>query len=328
MRRVFAVALTGLCVTACAATDRMLAPRADYAQYREFRLAGSRLERLRHGNRYLKDHPDGRFRAEVDAWFRVNEAAFLEQAHDRPSLLRAYLGALPDGPHAEQVIDRLIELEMLRQYRDRRVQQEQSKLQSALDAVERAQASRQQAVNLLTRWIRLLSDVRSFGQPTSALPVELQSELQAGEPPMHCSDQRCEKRARVPYAIPGRGALLDREMAFDVTVELERGLVRAVSLSGPDLFSRLAETLSLSAVEASDFGARVDAIARSVALVANVIEPRFPQAQCGKDVVAPTVLERLCDGARFEVWAGSEPGKPDGLRVSAAPTADGRKKTP
>jgi hypothetical protein len=170
-----AVALLALCgaVSGCVATDRMFAGRRDYALYREYRLSGNLIERLKTGNRYLKEQPDGRFRAEVSDWFKQRERDFYTRAHDHPSLLRAYLAALPDGPHAEQVIDRLIELDMLREYRDREARRKEQGISRVENDLERARVGREQLVSALGKWVHDLAEVRSFGAPTEELPHEL-----------------------------------------------------------------------------------------------------------------------------------------------------------
>jgi hypothetical protein len=122
---------------------------------------------------------------------------------------------------------------------------------------------------------------------------------------------------RIAYAVPGKLRLLPREAVFQVELALERGLVRSVTLTGPELFNRLAEALSLVPAEPNDFAGRVDAIARSVGLVENMLEPRLPKASCEREVVAPLVLARDCAGTHFELFAGDRPGALDGFSVRA-----------
>jgi hypothetical protein len=320
-----AVALVALCgaIGGCVATDRIFAGRRDYALYREYRLADDLLERLKTGNRYLKELPDGRFRAEVVGWFEKSEREYYHRAHNHPSMLRAYLAALPDGPHAEQVIDRLIELDMLREYRDREARRREQKISRVTDQLESARVGREQVVSTLGKWTHDLSLVERFGVPTEELPHELLFSLRLSEPRMQCSGDRCTKTVRVAYGVPGKERLLPREAVFQVELALDRGLVRSVTLAGPELFNRLAEALSLVPVEPNDFSARIDAIARSVGLIENVLEARLPKASCEREVVAPIVLARACGGTHFELFAGDRPGALDGfsVRTPAPPRA-------
>jgi hypothetical protein len=316
-----AVALVALCgaIGGCAATDRVFAGRRDYALYREYRLADDLLERLKTGNRYLKELPDGRFRAEVSGWFQKSERDYYHRAHDHPSMLRAYLAALPDGPHAEQVIDRLIELDMLREYRDREARRKEQKISRVTDQLESARVGREQVVSTLRKWAHDLALVERFGVPTEELPHELLFGLRLSEPRIRCDGDRCAKTVRVAYAVPGKQRLLPREAVFQIELALDRGLVRSLTLAGPELFNRLAEALSLVPVEPNDFSARVDAIARSVGLVENVLEARLPKASCEREVVAPIVFARACAGIHFELFAGDTPGALDGFSVRALP---------
>lgn len=310
----------GSAAVGCVAAERMTAGRQDYTLYREFRLADTPLERLKHGNRYLKEVPQGRFRAEVASWFRSAEPAFYRMAHDRPSLLRAYLAALPDGPHAEQVIDRVIELEMLRQYRDEQAKRRDSKLNRALVEVSEADVSRKDVLAKLTSVTRLAASLRSFGKPSVEFAEQLLVGLPTADRELACSADRCKRRLELRYAIPGDRRLDARQMILDIELGLERGVVQSILLSGPELWSRLSEVLSVAAVPSGDFTARVDAISRSVSFVENVTAASLPAAACRQDVVAPVVLARRCDGILLEAFAGTEPNQADGLRVTPAPS--------
>jgi hypothetical protein len=321
VRRIAALSALLALVVGCAASERTFASRRDYWAYRQFRLADTTLEALRQSNRYLKDLPEGRFRPEVAAWFAKHEPAFYRAALDRPSLLRAYLAALPDGPNAERVIDRLVELEALREYRAKQLQRQEHAIGRIGQELSRAQEQREAVVLALTDFIRLLADVRSFGRPTEQLNHELLFRLRLSKPSMRCDAEACTKSVRLPYAIPEAKQLVLREAVFDVELRLERGLLRAATLRGPELFSRLAEASSLTPVQASDFASRLDAIAKVTALVENTLEPRFPAASCAREVVAPVILRRDCDGIALELTAGGEPGAADLLVVRPAPSA-------
>lgn len=322
--RLSCAALALLSASGCVAGERMIAGRKDYAMYRDYRLAETTLLRLRYGNRYLKDVPGGRFRDEVAAWFVKSDAAYYREAHDRPSLLRAYLAALPDGPHAEKAIDRLIELEMLREYRDKAVRREEEKLGAVTKELEAAARGRELLVKDVSEWLRALSSIQSFGSAPDALPPPVQERLRTATPPARCDAERCLNDVRVAYAVPANRRLVPREATFSVEIALERGVVRSAAVAGPALFSRLGEALALAPVEADDFSSRVDAIARSVALVGNVLEPRLPKATCEREAVAPLVLVRECGGVRVELFAGDEPGANDGFVIRASSPSNER----
>lgn len=313
-------ALLALCffvLSGCTASQRVFAGRKDYALYRDYRLADTLLERLRTGNRYLKDVPDGRFRPEVQGWFTAREAQFLKTAHDRPSLLRAYLSAMPDGPHAQHVIDRLLELELLRKYRDAEALREEQRIARAVKEMEDAARGREDLQKKLAELLRVLGDVRSFGAPVSALPEQLFVALGVKPSELPCDAERCRKTLTVKYALPSGRDFAHREAALSVALELEQGVLRSVELSGPELFSRLSEAISLVPTTRGDFSARVTAIAKSAGFAENVLEARLPKATCERPPVAPLVLVRVCDGVQLELFAGELPGAPDGARIRA-----------
>jgi len=316
----FSVALGFASSFGCAASDRMLAGRRDYTTYRAFRLATTPLERLRYGNRYLKDVPEGRFRTEVSAWFERAEPRFYRTAYDRPSLLRAYLSAMPDGPNAEPVIDRLVELEALREYRARQAAREEAAIERARIALEQAQAQRESLVRELTVLIRLLADVRTFGKPVQALERDFSDWLHLQEPSARCEKDACVKTVLAPYAVPEAKQLAPREAAYQVELLFRRGLLAGVTLRGPELFSRLYEASSRQPVPAGDFAARLEALARVSAMFETLLEARFPAQRCARDVIAPLLLRRECDGTVVELRAGTEPGQDDGLSIAPART--------
>lgn len=310
--------LTAWIPIGCSVSEHLLAGRHDYRNYREFRLARAPVERLRHANRYLQDVRRGRFRSEVAAWFAQNEPAFYALARDRPSLLRAYLAAMPDGPRSEQAIDRLLELETLREYRDRQALRERETLARLDREFARARAERESVVASITDYLRLLSEVRSFGRPVEDLGHELMARLRSSDPHLACSQAICKKSVQMSYAVPEAKRLAPRSAVFEVELRLERGQLGGIAFKGPELFSRLFEASSLEPVRASDLSARVRALAKVTELVEGLIEPKLSASRCGKEAVSPTLLRRECDGIVLELVAGAGPGDPD--RLTLGPT--------
>lgn len=318
-RRTLALATAlGLALGGCAVTSRVTASREDYALYRETRVAANLERRLAAGGRYLREQPEGRFRREVERWFAEAEPRFFAQAHDRPSLLRAYLRALPEGPHAKQAAARLEEFGLLNQFRARNTAASEAFVDRVQSELVAAEAGRQALLREVSVLASLLAKTRSFGQPTSELPHELIYRFRLSAPPGRCSEERCEKSLHFAYAVPDAGKLTPREVHLVLALDLERGLVRRVSLAGPALFSRLAEAVDRAPISSSNLLARTEGIARAVQILDNATASAFSAAECRREVIAPVVFTRACHGVTFTASAAVEPGGDDRVEISAA----------
>lgn len=307
-------------LSGCGAGARFTAGRKDYALYRETRVASTPERRLAASGRYLKELPNGRFRAEVAQRFAVTEPRFFALAYDRPSLLRAYLRALPEGPHAKDAAARLDEFGLLNRFRARDVATSESSLQRIQSGLEAAENARQALIREFSTLSSLMARSR-LGVPTSELDHELIFRFRLSPPVGTCVETRCTKAFHFEYAVPEAGRLAPRAADFWLTLWLERGNVVGISLSGDGLFTRLGEAVDRVAIADSNLLARTEAIARAAQLVDNATSAAFPSADCAKEVIAPVVLARECRGLRFLVTAAIEPGQQDRVEVlSAAPT--------
>ncbi|HYO96277.1 MAG TPA: hypothetical protein VER33_17280 [Polyangiaceae bacterium] len=309
-------------LASCGVSDQLLAGRGDYTAYREVRLAGTQLKRLSSSHRYLRENPDGRFRAEVQAWFARAEPRFFQQAHDRPSLLKAYLVAMPDGPHAKAAALRLSEFALLKQYAAARAQREEARLREIEGALARADTERAEVVRLLTELTRSMAHVRSFGGPVAELGEERLARFGLQPLAAHCQPSHCAATLSSRYAVPDRGVLTPRPLPLTVRVELKKGNVSRVVLASPQLFNRLTEAVDRVAV-AEDPGARIDALARSAQVLGNALEEALPASRCEKQPVATAVLVRECDGVRLEMRAAIEPEVDDRIEVFPAKATKG-----
>jgi hypothetical protein len=318
-----AVILASLVAVACgSALDPVLANQSDYDAYRRTRTAGTLEERLAQADAYLRAHRDGRFREEVSRWFVPAERDYFRRAHDHAPRLRAYLDALPRGPHAQQAAERLVELELAAKYarrRDERLTEEARALEEKLSDAARM---RRDVVETLATFSRHLSAIRSFGRPTSELDHELLYDWRIAEPAARCVGDRCVKAIKaiaLPYAIPDGGKLAPRKALVDVVIELERGGVKRAEIAGPELFSRLGEAIELRPVRPSDPQARAVAVGRALTVVEGAIEPHLPSARCRREAVSPVVLERACDGVLLRVIAAPSPESDDRVEVLPEP---------
>lgn len=314
--RAVALACLVLALSGCGATlDPVLASKSDYELYREVRLASTLEGRLAASHEYLKREPHGRFRVEVERWFSRTEPGYFVRAKDSLPRLRKYLDTLPDGPHARQAAERIVELELARRYAARREDRLTEEARALEEKLADAATLRQHVVDVLAELSRHLAGIRSFGQPTSALDHELIFAFRLEDPPARCEGQLCKKTLALPYAIPDGGRLAARKALLDVVIELEDGGVRRASIAGPELFSRVGEALELRPVGAGDLQARTEAVARSLAVVENAISGRLPATRCGQPVVSPVLLERRCDGIVLRMIAAPTPETDDRIEV-------------
>ena len=303
----------------CAAGARLTADRRDYTLYRETRVAATPELRLGASGRYLKEEPNGRFRAEVERSFARAEPRFFAQAYDRPSLLRAYLRALPDGPHAKEASARLDEFGLLNKFRARNAAASDAFVRRVEGELVAAENGRQTLIREISTLVSLMVRTRTFGAPTSELDHELIYRFRLSPPAGVCDDARCSKPLRFRYAVPDAGKLLPRELSGALSIELNRGNVAGFSLAGREMFSRIAEAIDRKPIESSNLLARTEGIARAVQVFENATSAAFSSADCKRDVIAPVVLQRECGGVRMTVTAASEPGQEDRVDVVAVP---------
>jgi hypothetical protein len=303
-------------LTSCASTARITGDFGDYQSYRRTRLASTLEERLGAGQRYLRDFPEGDYRAEVRRWFLPAEKHYFKLSWNNLPRLRAYLDAMPDGPHAEAVAERITELESRRVYADRREQRLLTVAQGFESRLALAAQQRREFLHEFSVFVRLLGATRSFGEPTSELASELLLRFRVHQPPGTCDGDHCSKLFSFPYAVPDGTGLATREAQLTLDIGLDRGLVRSVALAGPKLLTRVAEAAQVRVIPDQNPQARAEALGHALDLVADALAATLPKSQCEVDAVSPTVLARRCAGVWLQVIAGTEPGAPDRLVIA------------
>jgi len=306
-------------VTSCASTARITGDFGEYRRYREYRVATTVEARLGAAERYLREYPEGSYRKEVRAWYTPAERRYFKLAWDTLPRLRAYLDAMPRGPHAEAVADRITQLESRTVFAARREQRMLGHAQDIETRLSRAAAQRRGFVREFSRLTELLAATRTFDEPTSELDPALLVRLRERPPPLHCEGDQCRKVFSFSYAVPEDKSLTERAIDVTLHIRLERGLVQELSLSGPELLTRLAEAITVRAVPPLNAQASAEALGQALEIVTASVDVGLPKEQCAVDAVSPVVLERRCDGVRLLVVAGTEPGAPDRLLVQRQP---------
>jgi len=295
----------------CGAGKQIITGRGEYELYRQTRIAPSLEERLGAGHRYLKTAPTGEYAEDVRAWFGPAERSYVASAHDSMPRLRAYLAAMPDGPQAPEVQGRLRQLEdVVRSAADRELNRD-ARLASLKEDLARAAGQRKAFLEELGGLITLLSKVRAWNQPVTALDAEVTTRLALSDPAT-CQLDLCARPFQLRFAIPHHeGRLVPRDSSFEVEIATNGGLISEIRLGGRELFSRVGEAQDLKPVSFADPQSRAEAIGRALSLVENALGGAFPVDACQKPAVSPVVLERACEGSRVTVTAAVDPGASD-----------------
>jgi hypothetical protein len=303
----------------CAALPTLGERPEAYHLYRATRVAPTQEERLRAADRYLREVRAGVHRREVRAWFTPAEERYYLDSFERLPKLYAYLGALPNGPHNAEVRARIAYFEHRRERRRAGLSQQDERIARTQGQLIAADASRRAFVGALKAWTLRLAKLKTFGEPTSELDDETIFAFRLSPPRGSCQADTCRKLLELQYQVPGEGDLVLRDAVLEVQLLLDRGLLVGARLAGPELWTRLAEALSLQALPTPTADERVDALNRSALIVRSVLEPLLPAATCGVEPQPPVVLERRCHGLRLRMLAGQNAAEDDVLEVLAAP---------
>jgi hypothetical protein len=306
----------------CAVGTRVTATHEDYRLYRDTRIATTMEDRLGASHRYLSRMPEGNWSDEVRRWFRLSEPAYYKASLDSAPRLRAYLLAMPDGPHAAAVTSRLVELETAAGFDEARDQRELGAARRVQSNLALAAEQRRAFVRDISRLLERLAAIESYGKPTSALDGDFLLYFRLQDPAAVCDDSSCTKSLVAEYQIPSAGSLVPRKAPYQVKLALADGALVRAELSGVELFSRLGEALELQAVERERPQTRVEAIGTVLPLLTNTLESKLPAARCEKPSVSPTIFTRVCDGRRVTAIAGSE-GELDRVTFEVAPEGEG-----
>jgi hypothetical protein len=316
MKRVLGIALLALAATSCAALPTLTERPESYALYRSARIAPTLEERLRAAHRYLREVPNGPHTKQLRVWFAGAEEKYFLQAFDRLPNLYAYRAALPSGPHIEDVTSRILVLEGRKTRRAARQTEEDIRIAATQAHLVDADAQRRAFVATFKEWTARLSKIKTFGEPTSELADETIFAFRLSEPRGACQGDLCRKLLELQYEVPGERELVKRAALLEVELQLDRGLLRRARISGPELWTRLAEALSLRPLPSPTPEERADAVNRATLLVRAVLEPTMPAAECEVAAAPPLVLSRQCRGLRARMQAGASPTEDDSLEIA------------
>jgi hypothetical protein len=311
-------------VSACASVPTLSERPENYHLYRAARIAPTQEERLRAAFRYLHEAPGGPRRQQLRSWFDKAEAQYYRDAFGSRPRLYAYERALPQGPHIAEVRSRISALEAKQSARSQHEIEQDERIAASQERLAQADASRRAFVTVFKEWTSRLTRIKTFGQPTSELDHETIFAFRLSPPHGVCQGDLCRKLLQLGYEVPGDRELVVRAALLEVELRLERGLLQGARVAGPELWTRLAEALSLEPLPSPSPEQRADAINRSGLLVRALLEPMLPAAECELKAEPPVVLERSCRGLRARMLAGQSTVEDDALEVepsAAAPPA-------
>ena len=317
MRRLF----TGIALLAslagCASLPTLTERPEEYHLYRTARLAPTLEERLRAADRYLREVPNGPHRKQLRSWFTSTEEKYFLAAFDRLPNLYAYQDALPAGPHIENVKSRIAALEAKRTRKVEQATDEDARIVATQARLAQADVGRRAFVATFKEWTSRLTQIKTFGEPTSELSSDTIFAFRLSEPRGACQGDRCRKLLQLGYEVPGQRELVTRAALLEVQLELDRGLLQRARLAGPELWTRLAEALALRPLPNPTPEERADAVNRAQMLVRALLEPTLPSAECPDTApVAPVALERSCRGLHVRMLVGQAATEDDSLEIA------------
>ncbi|MEM9693463.1 MAG: hypothetical protein AAGA56_13020 [Myxococcota bacterium] len=176
MRVWFAIALA-CCLLGCTASRAVIASSSDYGDYRRIRVAESAETRMAAAWQYLKRHPEGRFAERIRRYFDRREPVYFKWKGDSVAGLEEYLRALPDGPHAEEAVLRLVAL------RDRGLSTRPEAVLASIEAEKRARAAdKRRAAELFRWWVAQLIDAAIYTRPFDRVEAELVARYELSAP--------------------------------------------------------------------------------------------------------------------------------------------------
>lgn len=305
-----------LAVSGCASMPTLTERPEAYHLYRATRVAPTLEERLRAADRYLREAPGGPHTQQVRAFYKKEEEKYFLNAFNRLSNLYAYVEALPSGPHIEDVRTRIAFLEGKLRERSRRDVEDDAKAAATLASLADADTKRRAFVGVVKDWAARLSKIQSFGEPTSELSDETIFAFRLSEPRGACQGDHCRKLLQLSYPVPGQRELVERAAVVEIQLELEAGMLKRARLAGPELWTRLAEALSLKPLPSPTAEERADAVNRAAMLIRALLEGGFPAAECDTPAVAPAVVLRRCHGISAVMQAGRTPTEDDVLEIA------------
>lgn len=317
-------AMTLVAVTA--AGCRVVASRADYTAYRNFRYAAEGSDRLAAASEYLQGQPNGRFRPEVQAVINGTEEDYW--ADHRASLdgLNEYLRAFPAGNHVEEARQRLAVYERTRAEGEaaRRAADEADRARREEELRASAARTRLWGRTSFNRWVRLFGGLNAWGHGMGDI-VQGNPEFGAAfeNAPPQCRASHCRKDFVQDFfiPIPGRSALPRRAtLSLDmVRVGTDRTVNQVFTVMRNRGLTQWWELESQAAADPADAAARETAVRWAMDQLRAVVVTAFPEAKETPAQLYGPPPEPMVMGAEEEEEAAPAAVDPNACVVPSQP---------
>jgi hypothetical protein len=291
------LALAALC--GCATLRPIVTSPSEYDAYRRYKLARTLDDKLASAWVYLRDSSNTTFRIEVMRWFGREEELFFAEAGSTPGGASAYLKLMPDGPHAE------VEATFLRAYEKEKIEAPLRAKKELEEARKRADAARKAAGEAIELWTRRGVAITTYREPFEKFQKvdRAVADALAEEPSATCGELGCSKTLYFKYAVPDASPPTDRVVAVVVRLEVQAGLVSALSITAPKGgFTWWLEGAEVKAVDPFDVAQREEALMRAKNRVETVVRDALKSAQCNTKE-EPTLRTIDCGAVRVTVEA-------------------------
>jgi hypothetical protein len=317
----------------------VLAPKAEYRDYRAVRLASDDSERLLAMQRYVARHPDGRWYDEVQGERARREQAVFEAGKSDRAGLVLYMSAFPDGSFAGQARSRLSAIALIE---DRKRQEAALAVRMAQERKLRdAELTRTWVSRFLSYWARTLVQLQGWGTPIEQVArTNAEFSRAFGRAPRpRCTTDECVKYYESAYAVPVPGGTrIERAMNLVLRLRLAQGQLTRAELLLPSWgFSRWHELEERSVVVDGDPEARARAVQWAMTRVLAALDPiakdrtalaDYVLAEIGKPAIGPSgeLLDTTAEdpGApsnRISDTPGAAPSPEPGIEELVKPTA-------
>jgi len=312
----------------------LFAGKADYADYREIRLASDPGTRAVAMSQYIARHPHGAWSDEVSAARKRDELHVFESGKDTRAGLEHYLQAYPDGTFTEQAQSRLRAAGLIEAQRTR-VAAQDAELSNTRKA--RAEELRRTWISrFIQYWVATLGEIQGWGEPIADVAEQNPDFSRAfgALPRPRCTRDECVKYYTSEYAVPVPGGTrIERSVSLLLRLRMRSGTLERAELLLPERgFSRWYEIETRQPVDDADREARAAvvnwAIQRTLASLDVLSEPLKPVAGATLPSIVPPAIGPSGERIDTSIETPSDPQQhllvPDnaGIGVNARAVSD------
>lgn len=315
------LAVAGI-LLASASGCAVLAGKEEYRDYRTVRLSEDDHARLLAMQRYLAQHPEGRWSDEIRTERKARDLEVFEAGKATRDGLTFYLRAYPDGVFATQARARLEAIEQIE--RQKRADAGAARL-LAEDRLRRdAELRRTWVSRFAKHWASTLMSLSGWGRKIEDLakanPDFSRAFGQAPRP--RCSSDECVKHYESPYALPvPSGTRIERVMRVVLRLRMQAGKVKRAELLLPSWgFSRWRELEGQRAVIDGDAEDRSGAVKWAFEQLLAALDPQTARTPDAKYVLAEIPPPAIGPSGEGTDTTAADPGAPvTRANVEAAP---------